>query len=144
MARVPFALPGKDVKGTRGWGSPPPPPPPPPSYHTKSADSCTGDFFVTFPSPPPRLTSQERRAIRDNPAVIPKLGEFFVHDDRSSRGSGNKAARGKQQQQQQQQRGGEDGGAGSSEGDEEEDSGLGRWRADALPLAKKKNSGEQW
>ena len=81
---------------------------------------------------------QERRAIRENPAVIPKIGAFFVHDDRSGGASGRKSAGGGNQQQQKGR-----GGDGAEESPEEEEVGLGRWRADALPSAKKKAGGEQ-
>ncbi|CAM9825267.1 unnamed protein product, partial [Laminaria digitata] len=67
----------------------------------------------------------ERKAIRENPAVIPKLGAFFVHDDRSGAAGG---AAGQETEEQ--------------EGAEEESTG--RWRADAVPSVKKKSSGERW
>lgn len=89
--------------------------------------------------PPRRRNLQERRAIRENPAVIPKIGAFFVHDDRSGGASGRKSVGGGKQQQQQQGGGGDAG----EESPEEEEVGLGRWRADALPSAKKYNGGEQ-
>lgn len=70
--------------------------------------------------------------------MIPKLGAFFVHDDRSG-GPGSKAAGGKLKQQG----GGGDGVEGSPQGEgEEEEAGLGRWRADALPPTKKKTGVE--
>ncbi|CAM9613024.1 unnamed protein product, partial [Scytosiphon promiscuus] len=76
---------------------------------------------------------QERRAIRENPAVIPKLGAFFVHDDRSG-GAGGKSGAGS---------GRGDGAEGAPEEEEEaeEEATLGRWRADALATNKKKTGG---
>lgn len=110
------------------------------SVHTRQTQLLR-DARVSFLSPLCCLlltVSQERRAIRQNPAVIPKLGAFFVHDDRSG-GSGGKTGAGKQ--------GGRgEGGDGPPEEEEEgeEEATLGRWRADALTTTKKKTGGEQW
>lgn len=111
-----------------------PQPPPPPPLHRRlvvSQERIECEFSDV---------SQERRAIRENPAVIPKLGAFFVHDDRGGgggRGSGGMARAGKQQRR----RDGEDG-SGEEGGEEEEVGvGVGRWRADTLPSPKKKSAG---
>lgn len=107
--------------------------------HTRKArpNVCTSlltlrpfSFFIV-------AASQERRAIRENPAVIPKLGAFFVHDDRSGGGGGAGSKGGA---------GGGDGAEGVPQQEEEveEEATLGRWRADALTTTKKKTAGEQW
>lgn len=108
--------------------------------HENPANPNTrGAHRTHHPLTPRSRNLQERRAIRENPAVIPKIGAFFVHDDRSGGSSGRKSAGGGKQQQRQA--GGGDGGEESHE--EEEEVGLGRWRADALPSTKKKTGGEQ-
>lgn len=74
--------------------------------------------------------------------MIPKLGAFFVHDDRSG---GVGASGGKQRRRRQG--GGEAGdgkeGFSDEEEEEEEDASVGRWRADTLPSTKNKTGSEQ-
>lgn len=60
--------------------------------------------------------------MRDNPAIIPKRGGFFVHDDRAGAAGWAPLAEGK------------------SETAPEEEEPVGRWRADALPPAGNKGS----
>lgn len=77
--------------------------------------------------------------MRNNPAVIPKRGGFFLHDDRS--GDNHAPATGwgatSLTQGEGQAREGGEGGVGEAR-EELDDEPLGRWRADALPVSGKK------
>lgn len=62
--------------------------------------------------------------MRENPAVIPKRGVFFVHDNRDNNSNVTT--------QEVEDEG------------EAEDASVGRWRADALPSARKRGGGDTW